>query len=108
MFFHEPILLTDFQWNRGKETYVEGYDDAGRVIIGQLDGSTEESMMVRCLGYEPGSWPPEYDQYLPSASTQEEEEEENKFGLPVRLSSLRRTERPSAESTRLSSPNSGV
>jgi len=36
--------------------YVEGDDDAGGVVVGQLDGGAEVSMVVRRLGYEPGAW----------------------------------------------------
>jgi len=35
--------------------YVEGDDDAGGVVVGQLDGGAEVSMVVRRLGYEPGA-----------------------------------------------------
>jgi hypothetical protein len=35
--------------------YVEGDDDAGGVVVGQLDGSAEVSVVVRRLGYEPGA-----------------------------------------------------
>ena len=35
--------------------YVEGDDDAGGVVVGQLDGGAEVSMVVRRLGYAPGA-----------------------------------------------------
>jgi len=34
---------------RQEATYVEGDDDTGGVIVGQLDGITEESMVVSRL-----------------------------------------------------------
>ena len=39
----------------GAAAYVEGDDDAGGVVVGQLDGSAEVSMVVRRLGYAPGA-----------------------------------------------------
>jgi len=39
----------------GAAAYVEGDDDAGGVVVGQLDGSAEVSMVIRRLGYAPGA-----------------------------------------------------
>ena len=39
----------------GAAAYVEGDDDAGGVVVRQLDGSAEVSMVVRRLGYAPGA-----------------------------------------------------
>ena len=36
-------------------TYVEGDDDAGRVVLGQLDGGAEEAVEVVVRGHEPGT-----------------------------------------------------
>lgn len=46
------VLEEETRW---RVTYVEGDDDASGVIVGQLDGSTEVSMVVRRLGHEPGA-----------------------------------------------------
>jgi len=36
-------------------TYVEGDDDAGRVVLGQLDGGAEKAVEVVVRGHEPGT-----------------------------------------------------
>ena len=50
--FRDEIEIST-AWIAG--AYVEGDDDAGRVVLGQLDGGAEVSMVVRRLGYAPGA-----------------------------------------------------
>ena len=50
--FRDEIEIST-AWIAG--AYVEGDDDAGRVVLGQLDGGAEEAVEVVVRGHEPGT-----------------------------------------------------
>jgi hypothetical protein len=92
-------------WIFQLNTHIEGDDDAGRVVPGQLDGRAEEAVEVVVGGDEPGRSLRRTEPFSgPSIGTELCKEGD---GLPERRSSRRRTLQSSRERTRFSSPNSG-